>query len=80
MASRLAKVRFIADSINATFWGSNTQEQAEIEMIRREFAPYLYDRKPPKKILNKLGPIAERLIANTRNVDADSLASMYEPK
>ena len=80
MASRLAKIRFIADSMDHSFWGSNKKEQKEIEMIRREFALYLFDKNPPKKVLDKLGPIAERLIADTKNIDADALAGMYEPR
>lgn len=82
MTSRLAKIRFIADSINATFRGSNPREQKEIEMIRREFEPYLYDQSPPTQIMDKLGPVAEKLISNIHwddpSINTDEIVSTYE--
>ena len=56
MASRLANIRFIADSVGnanypGSFRGSNPAEQRQIETIRKDFAPYLYDETPPAEIM-----------------------------
>lgn len=77
--STLAKVRFIADSIDMSFRGSNPKEQAQIEMIRKEYAPYLYDPNPPAEIIEILGPTADKLIADFISGDwLDMVIRMYE--
>lgn len=78
--STLANVRFIADSTNQSFWGSNLDEQNDIERIRSEFAPYLYDNNPPKDVMDDLGPVADSLIAALKNPSKVLLfaISMYE--
>jgi len=86
MSSLLAKLRFIADSFGnanyrGSFRGSNPHEQNQIEMIREVYAPWLYGGTPPQDILDELGPIAEKLIADTKmddGSDIDDLLSMYE--
>lgn len=77
MASRLAKLRFIADSIDATYRGVTPMEIIRIAQIRREFEPYLHS-DPPGALVAKLGPIAEQLIADTPN--GEELAAMYEDR
>jgi hypothetical protein len=74
--SDLAKLRFVADSTDQTFWGSDEQEQKDIEQIRREFADYLYD-DDPKKVVEKLLPIADKLLS-TLDKKALWLVGLYE--
>ena len=76
--SDLAKIRFIADSSDGSFRGSNKQEIDEIKLIRDTFAEYLYDSNPPKEIIDKLIPITDKLLSAT---DRKSLwiVSFYEP-
>ncbi|MFA7254013.1 MAG: hypothetical protein WC107_05680 [Patescibacteria group bacterium] len=76
--SDLAKIRFIADSSDGSFRGSNKQKNDEIKFIRSTFAEYLYDSNPPKEIIDKLLPIANKLLSAT---DRKSLwvVSFYEP-
>jgi len=87
MTSRLAKIRFIADSVGnanykGSFRGSNPQEQGQIDTIRRDFAPYLYNDNPPADVVARLGPIAEKLLYNVKldnpNTNIDDIVRMYE--
>ena len=61
--SPLAKIRFIADSTDGNFRGSNKQECDEIKIIRSTYSEYLYSSNPPKDIVDKLLPIANKLLS-----------------
>ena len=76
--SDLAKIRFIADSLDVGFRGSNKQECIDIECIRNEYREYLYSSNPPKELVAKLLPIADRLLSA---LDRKSLwlVGFYEP-
>lgn len=81
MTSDIAKVRFVADSSQGSFRGSNPQEQADIDMIRKAYAPYLYSNNPPKAVLKKLAPVADKLLRSAtadKGGDIFSLVGMYE--
>jgi ABC-type cobalt transport system substrate-binding protein len=63
--SDLAKIRFVADSNDSNFHGSNEQEQKEIECVRKEFEDYLFSVYPvPQNVIDKLLPIVNKLINN----------------
>jgi len=81
MSSDIANIRFIADSTPASFRGSNQQEQDDIDMIRKLYAEHLYSNNPPKKLVDKLAPIARGLIENAvvdKGGSVDELVSLYE--
>lgn len=91
MSSDIAKLRFIADSVGnrklggwGSFRGSDDKEQEEIEMIRREFAPYLHDDNPPAAIVKRLIPTAKRLLSGVKwdgvkdDAKTEMLVGMYE--
>jgi len=75
--SRLAFLRFVADSTPWSLWGSNQQEQEIIDLIREDYAPWLYDANPPPSVLDGLAPLSEKLFANDQRWD--DLIGMYEP-
>lgn len=82
MASKIAYIRFIADSMDYSFRGSNDEEQKQIEMVRNLYAKYLFDDSPPKQIVDRLYPLCKSLIEAAdfgKPVNIDALVSMYNP-
>jgi hypothetical protein len=75
----LANIRFIADSMDYSFRGSNPQEQHDIERIRKGFAKYLYDHCPPKEVIEEFGFTATRLLAGFLEAEPwPQIIAMYE--
>lgn len=78
MPSTIAKIRMIADSTKFSLWGSNPQEESDIEMIRKEFAEYLFTpaEKIPTAVIKRLGPVAIQITDTL--TDWDMIIRMYE--
>jgi hypothetical protein len=76
--SDLAKIRFIADSSDSSYRGSNKQEVEEIRYIRGAFRDYLFDSNPPEELVNELLPIANKLLSAT-DTSVLWMIGFYEP-
>ena len=63
--SPIAKIRFIADQAGTSYTGSNKQECIDIDFIKNQYKDYLYDDNPPIEIIDKLLPIANKLLSAT---------------
>ena len=62
--SDLAKIRFVADSNDSNFCGSNEQEKKDIKYVRDRFEYYLFSISPtPQNIIDELLPIVNKLLA-----------------
>jgi len=75
--SDIAQIRFIADSTDQSYWGSNAEEQAQIDMIRSEYADHLYDNDPPADVTERLAPVAQELMDATP-AELSGIVVMYE--